>query len=80
MRGTLVPSAKRRAHDVELALHAPHPAEHFRDVVLRGNLAAAEDRVALRIDRLIELAGRIAAAVEVFIAHHAGQAPEDEAR
>src|SRR5213078_4398247 len=61
-----------RAHHIELAFHAPDAGEHARHVVLRLDLAAAERRVALRIDRLFQFAGRIAATLERLLAHHAG--------
>ena len=79
MRGTLVPSVKV-ARTTSNWPSTPHtPLSTVRDVVLRLEFAAAEDRVALRIDRLVELAGRIAATGEVLVAHHAGEAAEDEA-
>src|SRR3954447_20005978 len=68
-----------RAHQVELALYAPHAVEHARDIVLGLEFAAAEDRVALRVDRLIELGRGIAAALESRIAHYAGEPAENEA-
>ena len=53
---------ERRAHHVELVLDAPTCRSRAARRRLALELAAAEDRVALRIDRLLELAGaRIAA-------------------
>src|ERR1051325_7670075 len=44
-----------RAHDIELALEAPHAAQRLRDIVLCLQFATAKYRVLLRIDRLSPL-------------------------
>ena len=84
MRGTLVPSGKGGAHDVVLSVDAPDAAPERRHVELCLDLAAAEGGVALRIDRLVQLAAgpeeRCAgAALDILVAGLAGQASEDEA-
>src|SRR5262249_43177418 len=71
-----------RAHDVELVLDAERAAPQRRDVVLALPFHAAEDRVALRVARLLQLerAGRIAGGdARGLVAGIAGEAPEDEA-
>ena len=69
------------AHDVELVLDAPDAAVTSARHRLALEFAAAENRVALRIDRLLQLAAVRIAAVDasVVVAGVAGQPAEDEA-
>src|SRR5262249_25372161 len=71
---------KRRAHHVELVFDAPPPVPDFCQVPLALELAATEDRVALRIESLFQVArAGWTANRGIAVAEIAGQAPEDEA-
>src|SRR5207237_6550848 len=68
------------ADHVELALDARCAAVDFRDIELALEFAAAEDGVALRVNRLLQSIGRVAVAAgsKIVGAHRAGEPAEDE--
>ena len=66
-----------RPHDVILSLDAELPGPERQHIVLELEFAAAEDRIVLRIDRLVELEPSPDLARGVF-AGVAGQAAIDE--
>ena len=77
MRGNVAAVGEGCAHEIVLAVDAEDACRHREHVPLPGHLAAAEDGVALAIDRLDEL-GAGAAGRELGAAQNAGCLPEDE--